>query len=98
MVTYKGDFYYMGKKLDIHFKNGEWVDSKGRSFRKHHWRKTTCARCGNLPTEEGYDSCIGFVPGVIKACCGHGSKAPYVKLPNNKIIKGKGALKILHKT
>ena len=31
-----------------------------------------CIRCGEMPTEEGYDACLGFVPGVKTACCGHG--------------------------
>ncbi len=34
--------------------------------------KRTCARCGKRPTKEGYDACLGFIPGVLFACCGHG--------------------------
>jgi hypothetical protein len=25
-----------------------------------------------LPTPEGYDACLGYLPGVDAACCGHG--------------------------
>ena len=35
-----------------------------------------CARCGKPPTPEGYDACMGFVPGAISACCGHGVSEP----------------------
>ena len=31
-----------------------------------------CVRCGKMPTEEGYDACLGYLPGVKSACCGHG--------------------------
>ncbi len=31
-----------------------------------------CAACGQLPTPEGHDACLGTLPGVWNACCGHG--------------------------
>jgi len=31
-----------------------------------------CIRCGMMPTPEGYDACLGYIPGVSSACCGHG--------------------------
>lgn len=36
-----------------------------------------CVRCGKMPTKEGYDACIGYLPGAISACCGHGVERPY---------------------
>jgi len=36
-----------------------------------------CLRCGKKPTQEGYDACLGYIPGVTSACCGHGVEAPY---------------------
>lgn len=33
-----------------------------------------CSHCGESPTVEGYDSCIGYIPGAKYACCGHGIK------------------------
>lgn len=35
-----------------------------------------CKRCGEFPTKEGYDACIGYVDGAISACCGHGVDKP----------------------
>jgi hypothetical protein len=29
-------------------------------------------KCGKMPTPEGYDACLGYIDGVISACCGHG--------------------------
>lgn len=31
-----------------------------------------CKRCGKRPTLEGYDACLGHIPQVDSACCGHG--------------------------
>lgn len=31
-----------------------------------------CVRCDRSPTPEGYDACLGHLPGVDTACCGHG--------------------------
>lgn len=37
-----------------------------------------CARCGQPPTDEGYDACLGHIEGAKAACCGHGVGRPYV--------------------
>ena len=37
-----------------------------------------CARCGRFPYPKGYDACIGYVPGVFSACCGHGVHEPFI--------------------
>jgi hypothetical protein len=37
-----------------------------------------CPRCGQHPTPEGHDACLGTLPGVKAACCGHGVEDPYV--------------------
>ena len=37
-----------------------------------------CARCGKMPTPEGYDACLGHIDGATSACCGHGVEAPYI--------------------
>ena len=37
-----------------------------------------CPRCGKPPTPEGYDACLGRIPGAVAACCGHGVEPGYV--------------------
>jgi hypothetical protein len=38
-----------------------------------------CISCGLAATPEGYDGCLGRLPGVTNACCGHGGVVqPYV--------------------
>jgi hypothetical protein len=47
-----------------------------------------CVKCGKLPTEEGHDACLGTLPGVVDACCGHGVKEPYIIFENGLTIRG----------
>jgi hypothetical protein len=35
-----------------------------------------CTACGATVTEGQPDPCIGFIPGVSAACCGHGGEVP----------------------
>lgn len=37
----------------------------------------SCPRCGRMPTPEGHDACLGWIPGVRSACCGHGVEETY---------------------
>lgn len=37
-----------------------------------------CVSCGLPPTPEGHDACLGTLPGVTAACCGHGVEKGYV--------------------
>lgn len=37
-----------------------------------------CVKCGEPPTPEGYDACLGYLPGVSSACCGHGIEDQYM--------------------
>ena len=39
-----------------------------------------CKRCGQMPTREGYDACLGHIAGATSACCGHGVENPFVLL------------------
>lgn len=42
-----------------------------------------CARCGRMPTKEGYDACLGYIEGATSACCGHGVEPGYVLRGDN---------------
>lgn len=33
----------------------------------------TCGYCGENDTKEGHDGCIGELPNIMNACCGHGT-------------------------
>ncbi len=38
----------------------------------------SCIKCEEMPTKDGHDSCLGCVPGINFACCGHGKGNPYL--------------------
>lgn len=71
--------------------------------------KNICGHCSKHRTLEGYDGCIGYLPNVRNACCGHGEdRSAYVQFnhedyqnkPNKYRITGKEALEYIeeHKT
>ena len=37
-----------------------------------------CTRCGKSQTINGHDACLGNIPKVIHACCGHGIYKGYM--------------------
>jgi hypothetical protein len=44
------------------------------------WRSRPCGHCGQMETADGHDACLGELPGVENACCGHGDpSAAYVQ-------------------
>jgi len=40
--------------------------------------KRPCPKCKCMPTEDGYDACIGELPGASSVCCGHGVEDGYI--------------------
>jgi len=62
----------------VTYVSGVWIyDDTGEPIDE----MRACARCGRVPTPEGYDACLGHIPGAIGACCGHGAENGYVKFP-----------------
>ena len=45
-----------------------------------------CSKCNKQRTEEGYDACLGYLPGVKNACCGHGEEG-YIQFENGTILR-----------
>ncbi len=53
------------------------------------WHNRPCGHCKKHNTPEGHDGCLGTLPFVINACCGHGNyKEAYLQLENKKILRG----------
>lgn len=38
-----------------------------------------CPKCKVMPTVDGYDACLGYIPGAVAACCGHGVEEGYIE-------------------
>ncbi len=51
-----------------------------------------CGYCHKYRTSEGHDACLGTLPGVQNACCGHGQiDDAYVQMPSGTITQGREA-------
>ncbi len=60
------------------------------------WETKPCAKCTKGPTPEGHDHCLGTLPGLMNACCGHGSeRSAYVQFLDGVSIHGPSATIIL---
>ena len=48
-----------------------------------------CGHCGLANTSEGHDGCLGTLPGVSNACCGHGVVGDaYVQYEDGRVLRG----------
>lgn len=56
----------------------------------------TCGYCNAPNRADGHDSCLGELPKVRNACCGHGIiEEAYVVLSDSKRYEGRDAIKIM---
>ena len=48
-----------------------------------------CGHCGRHATPEGHDACLGTLPGIMNACCGHGqTQDAYVQFWDGRRMGG----------
>ena len=74
---------------EIHLEDGEWLfsDTNEPTITTHQLRP--CGFCKMMNTPEGHDGCLGELPGVMNACCGHGElNAAYIQFEGGRIIRG----------
>lgn len=84
--------YLRGHKIER--QGNEFIYSDTKEPTAHNERD--CGFCGMGNTEEGHDSCLGTLPGLMNACCGHGElNDTYIQFLDGKIIKGQRAIKII---
>lgn len=50
-----------------------------------------CGFCGRENTPEGHDGCLGTIPQVDNACCGHGTGVAYIQFSTGKRLSGRKA-------
>lgn len=61
------------------------------------WTVRPCGHCGLPNTPEGHDGCLGTLPGVMNACCGHGDEGSvYIQWPGGSTTDGKEAVRAIH--
>ena len=59
-----------------------------------------CKKCGKLFTlgEGEVDPCLGVLPGVDNACCGHGTnERSYIRFENGVVVEGFDTIKYTEK-
>ncbi len=80
---------------DIEYRDGNWVFSDTGELVSDVWTDRPCGHCNKMNTKEGHDGCLGTLPFVMNACCGHGVvSAAFVQFWDGTITKGKKAIKI----
>lgn len=76
----------------IIWKNNKWAyEDDGSDIPANGGEIRPCKKCGKLfPLGEGeVDPCLGVLPGVDNACCGHGIREnSYIRFTNGVVIKG----------
>lgn len=86
--------YLRGHKIEKI--DGEWVFSDTKEPTVKTWHKRPCGYCGEYNTPEGHDGCLGTLPGVMNACCGHGqTNEAYVQFLDGFSVHGKDAITIM---
>ena len=77
----------------------EWRYKDDQTLVKDHWQLRPCGHCDRHVTPEGHDGCLGTLPGVMNACCGHGVVADaYIQLSKYVVLRGPDAIEWLRKT
>lgn len=78
--------YYRGHEI-INTNDGYRFRQTGQLVSEN--KDIACGHCGMENTSEGHDSCLGELPGVVNACCGHGKEKGYIQFENGVTIRGK---------
>ena len=86
--------YLRGHKIE--WINNQWVYSDTKEPTETTHKDRTCGKCGQEETKEGHDACLGTLPGLKNACCGHGQEKPYVQFLDGIDIRGKDAELIIN--
>lgn len=80
----------------IELEDGEYVFSDTKEPTATTWKSRPCGYCGKYNTAEGHDGCLGTLPGVMNACCGHGYSDPYVQLMDGFCVRGDKASNLIN--
>lgn len=83
---------------EIEWVYNEWLYSDTKQPTADTYKERPCGKCGEFETEEYHDHCLGTLPGVIAACCGHGrNREAYVILSDGKDVRGDYAIELIKK-
>lgn len=82
---------------------GRFADADGSLTEPEGWGTRPCEACGRVPVEVPGstrgpmvgDGCLPVLPGVIEACCGHGTREPYAVLEDGTVLQGEAARRLM---
>lgn len=66
--------------------DGQWVYSDNGEPTVGNRRP--CGHCKKPDRKDGHDACLGHLPGVMNACCGHGTDGSYIQFNNGSTVRG----------
>lgn len=67
----------------------DWVFEDNGEIVEETFEFKVCAKCGLASSPEGHDPCLGTLPGVENACCGHGIREDaYIRFTNGMVVTG----------
>lgn len=79
--------HWRGNKIYYDYTINEWRYKEDGSLVKE--VDKPCGHCGRKRTPEGHDWCLGALPGVVNACCGHGNPSEaYIQFENGIEVRG----------
>jgi hypothetical protein len=80
----------------IIWRDGEYVYEDTGERTVDGWETRPCGHCGKPFTAEGHDGCLGTLPFLMNACCGHGiRREAYVQFWGGKSVHRGCAVVIL---
>ncbi len=82
---------FLGHAIYYDERCSQWLFGNGVPVSEA-WKDRSCGHCGLPNTPQGHDGCLGILPGVMNACCGHGEiREAYVQFSNGTIIRKQAA-------
>jgi len=73
----------------IKFEEDEWYFCESGDLVRETHKDIPCDYCGNKDTIDGHDGCLGTLPNIMNACCGHGEDdEAYIQYLNGNIVRG----------
>lgn len=77
-------------------KDNQFVFSDTGESTENTWESRPCGYCDKYNSKEGHDGCLGILPNVMNACCGHGdANEAYVQFWNGSIERGREATDVI---
>lgn len=79
----------------IEEKDGLWIYSDTKESVQAN-KNIACGHCSKPQTIDGHDGCLGSLPYVMNACCGHGNdKEAYVQYIDGYCVHSDSAILII---